>query len=287
MKFAKSYIAKFQFSTVTSGEFKDYFVEYVRTNGDDAQKSAVQSINWDHIFHNAGMPIHTPDFSTSLKDGPLELAARWIEAADNDVSGFSQADRSGWVTLQNNIFLDKLLESASKKPLSAEKLENMNKIYDFGSVNNCEIKFRWQCLCLSTGVTWIVYAVVTFVKSQGRMKYVRPLYRALNACSKVNGSKIAKTTFIEAYSMYHPIAQKMLANDLSVTAEEIAAASPPVPTLPPKETLTVKSNAVKTSIKVGILRLKNWCFSTWPRLASATGVVAAFSYIFFKRLFKK
>ena len=46
---------------------------------------------------------------------------------------------------------------------------------------------------------WIVPHVITFVKSQGRMKFVRPLYRALYKSAV--GSSIAKRTFIELNEM--------------------------------------------------------------------------------------
>lgn len=36
---------------------------------------------------------------------------------------------------------------------------------------------RWLTLCLESGLTAVFPEVVDFVKRQGRMKYVRPLYR--------------------------------------------------------------------------------------------------------------
>lgn len=53
-----------------------------------------------------------------------------------------------------------------------------------------------------------------FLKEQGRMKYLRPLYRALYKSSI--GKETALKTFEEARQGYHPIAAKMVANDLKV-----------------------------------------------------------------------
>jgi leukotriene-A4 hydrolase len=53
------------------------------------------------------------------------------------------------------------------------------------------------------------------VKSQGRMKYLRPLYRALRLY-KDGGRAFAEKTFEEARRMYHPIAEKMVASDLGL-----------------------------------------------------------------------
>ncbi len=49
---------------------------------------------------------------------------------------------------------------------------------------------------------------------QGRMKYLRPIYRALSATSE--GKEFAKEVFAEAGPTYHPIAYKMVAADLGV-----------------------------------------------------------------------
>ena len=62
------------------------------------------------------------------------------------------------------------------------------------------------------GDTAIIPLTVEFLKSQGRMKYLRPLYRALFKKRK----EVALGTFREARSSYHPIAAKMVAVDLGL-----------------------------------------------------------------------
>lgn len=60
----------------------------------------------------------------------------------------------------------------------------------------------------------VVPLAVQFLKEQGRMKFLRPLYRALYK-SKM-GKDIAVQTFQESRQSYHPIAAKMVAADLHV-----------------------------------------------------------------------
>lgn len=60
----------------------------------------------------------------------------------------------------------------------------------------------------------MVPLATAFLKAQGRMKYLRPLYRALFR-SKV-GKQAALDTFAAAKSSYHPIAAKMVAVDLGL-----------------------------------------------------------------------
>ncbi len=66
-----------------------------------------------------------------------------------------------------------------------------------------------------TGDGAILGQTAEFLKEQGRMKYLRPLYRALFK-SKI-GKELALKTFQEARAGYHPIAAKMVASDLKVS----------------------------------------------------------------------
>jgi len=60
-------------------------------------------------------------------------------------------------------------------------------------------------------------SVVEFVIEQGRMKFVRPLYRELYRVSD-NGKEIARKTFLEHRKIYHSIAEKMVAKDLELNS---------------------------------------------------------------------
>lgn len=54
----------------------------------------------------------------------------------------------------------------------------------------------------------------SFLAKVGRMKYVRPLFRALNKAK--NGSELAKQTFIQLRGFYHPICARLVAKDLGI-----------------------------------------------------------------------
>jgi hypothetical protein len=55
------------------------------------------------------------------------------------------------------------------------------------------------------------------------MKFVRPLYRALNA--SVAGKAHAKSTFEKFKNMYHPIAKKMIEQDFEKASKESTTSS--------------------------------------------------------------
>lgn len=56
--------------------------------------------------------------------------------------------------------------------------------------------------------------MIDFVTSQGRMKYVRPLYKGLFRSTM--GRMAAVDTFVAHRAALHPIAQKMVGSDLGL-----------------------------------------------------------------------
>lgn len=64
----------------------------------------------------------------------------------------------------------------------------------------------------------MLMVIVYFITSQGRMKFVRPLYRALHE-SKM-GKDLAVDAFLKNKDFYHPICAKMIASDLQLAASK-------------------------------------------------------------------
>ena len=98
--------------------------------------------------------------------------------------------------------------------LSLETLMAMDALYKFSTSKNAEIRFKWQMLCISSEASFILPQVETFLKEQGRMKFIRPLFRALGK-KNADTRAVALRVFEEWKCNYHPIAQKMIAKDLA------------------------------------------------------------------------
>ena len=91
----------------------------------------------------------------------------------------------------------------------------MEQLYKMNSKTNSEIKFRWLRLCLKGEWTDAFPHTVSFVLEQGRMKFVRPLYRDLFNCPG-GGKTLATETFLKNKQIYHGIAAMMIARDLGI-----------------------------------------------------------------------
>lgn len=65
----------------------------------------------------------------------------------------------------------------SQDALPIEKIKSMEDVYQFNSSTNCEILYRWIRLCIQSRWEPIIPLAIKFITQQGRMKFVRPIYR--------------------------------------------------------------------------------------------------------------
>ena len=168
--FLKSYYDHFKYQSIDSNEFKDYFLNYF--------KSKEFNIDWDKWFNQPGMPIYKPNYDDSLAKICMELKQKWIDWNVQDKCPFTGEDLNAMSAEQQIEFLGQMIE---EKPLPIEKLEKMQEVYDLSSSNNSEIKFKWIRLGLKAGWSDAVPRAVQMVTEQGRMKFLRPLYRYCQA----------------------------------------------------------------------------------------------------------
>jgi leukotriene-A4 hydrolase len=210
---------------VTSDEFRDYFLQYFKGN------AAAESVDWETWYNAPGMPPETNEFDRSLAQEAEDLAACWLAFDRDDGTLPETQDLGSWSTGQIVCFLDKVLEETKTStegttekagsPLKASTVHAMDKSYGFAGSQNAEILFRYCMLALAAEDQTMIKVILHFMTSQGRMKYVRPLYRALFASEM--GKDMAVSVFLENKNFYHPIGAKMIASDLMIDKKEDSA----------------------------------------------------------------
>ena len=210
-KFFQAYIAKFASKTVTSEEFRNFFNQHFKDN------DAARSFDWNTWLYKPGMPPEKPEFDRTLSEASEKLAMSWYEV-DRTGAMVPSVNLKEWSSEQITCFLDSLLDLCEDQPLKLETLGTMKRMYGFESTKNSEILFRYCCLAIAAEDTDIIPVVIHFITTQGRMKFTRPLYKALYR-SKM-GKELAVQTFLDHLDFYHPICVKMVAADLSVNIQE-------------------------------------------------------------------
>jgi leukotriene-A4 hydrolase len=80
-----------------------------------------------------------------------------------------------------------------------------------------QVRCKWLLLCIGAEDSAALEDALLFSREQGRMKFVRPLYKALYK------SKMGRLAALEQFKgirfAYHPICEKMIAADLHVRSE--------------------------------------------------------------------
>jgi leukotriene-A4 hydrolase len=166
--FLKSYYDKFKFESIDSEQFKAYFLDYFKG------EKAVQAIDWDTWFNQPGMPKIKPKYDDRLARGCQDLRDRWVKWDGQGEAPFTAKDVDGFSSPQMVEFLSLLL---LEEPLSQAKLETMGELYKLTETKNAEIRMRWIRLGLRGQYDGVVDNAVRMVTEQGRMKFLRPIYR--------------------------------------------------------------------------------------------------------------
>uniref|UniRef100_A0A1B6EZ69 Leukotriene A(4) hydrolase n=1 Tax=Cuerna arida TaxID=1464854 RepID=A0A1B6EZ69_9HEMI len=170
--FLKAYLDNFKYRSIETRDFKTFFKSYFANN------TASKSVDWDSWLFTPGMPFIIPKYNTSLADACTALANRWVQWDMTEPNPFAPTDIMEFHTLQVLEFLAQLLELES---FSLDKVQALQSVYSFNASNNSEIKFRWLRLCIKVRWEEQVTPALQFVTEQGRMKFVRPIYRDLYA----------------------------------------------------------------------------------------------------------
>lgn len=103
---------------------------------------------------------------------------------------------------------------AFPEPLDAARAEILGEVYDLISSKNVEVKSAYFEVSLKCKATKTYPLVAELLGQVGRMKFVRPLFQALNKVDR----DLALKTFETNREFYHPICRAMVAKDLGVAA---------------------------------------------------------------------
>ncbi|KAL3925632.1 MAG: hypothetical protein SGILL_000283 [Bacillariaceae sp.] len=209
--FFQAYIKRFAAKTLTSENFKAFFMEHFKGN------DKVKEVDWQAWMYGQGMPPVLPPLDQSMAKASTDMSKVWLAVDRDSKAPPAKNEMASWSSLQIVTFLDALQVATTDQPLQVSTLQAMNGLYHFAESRNSEILHRYCQLAVASEDASILPVVVRFITTQGRMKFVRPLYRSLYRSDF--GRDLAVKTFLNNADFYHPIASKMIANDLKVSGK--------------------------------------------------------------------
>lgn len=132
------------------------------------------------------------------------FAAQDEAAAAFAAGGAAPAAWSGWTTDERLRFLSRL-----PRRLPTERLAALEAAYGLDTTGNMELRFAWLDLAVANRFDPALPALERFLLSQGRGKFVRPLFQAL-AKDRQWGRPIGEQLYPRARPLYHPVVTREL-----------------------------------------------------------------------------
>ena len=185
--FVRRYIARFSFTSITTAEFEAFV---------DAElpglRDQVDLATW---IHQPGLPASAPVFSSEVLD-ELGALARGITEGRRPDPETARA----WSATHWQIYLQQL-----PRPLPAADLAWLDEQFALTASGNAEILCEWLVITATSGWQPATDRLRAFLGHVGRMKYLKPLYKAL--MGDVATQPLAREIFAASKDVYHPIAR--------------------------------------------------------------------------------
>ncbi len=191
----RGYFNRHAFTSITTGQFvSDLQQELLRGDAELADRLNLQA--W---LHEPGLPAsaYVPTSSAfSQVDGQARRLADGAAPTDLQVQG--------WTPQQWQHFLEQLRTMT----LSPAQVRALDARYELSTSGNSEILFAWLRVTVARQYEPAVPALERFLTSQGRRKFLRPLYEDLMQTPW--GQPIARRIYQQARGSYHSVSAQTL-----------------------------------------------------------------------------
>ena len=195
--FLQEYMDVFRFRAITTEQFCQ-FVE--------AQLPGVlRKVEADVWIHMPGMPANAPVFRSAQLDALTALGAAWTEGKRPDPA-------QAWTATELLIYLQNV-----PRPLPDADCAELDRRLGLMDRGNYELLVEWLCIAAASGYEPAFPRIREVLLRVGRMKYLRPLYKALGATPATRD--LARAIFAEASPGYHSLSRRVVQGVIDTYAE--------------------------------------------------------------------
>ena len=182
-RWLRSYLQAFRFGAITTDDFTAHLEGELP--GLLEQVEAPRWLDREGVPENAARP----------RSARLEAIERLAGAPPGDAA-------RAWTPTEWQLYLESVPRPASPELCAALDAHGLT------ASTNYEVLVSWLVLALSSGHHGVVPRAEEVLGAVGRMKYLRPLYRALAADERTRD--LARRTFERCAAGYHPIARQVV-----------------------------------------------------------------------------
>ncbi|MEE9391457.1 MAG: M1 family metallopeptidase [Planctomycetota bacterium] len=193
--FLRRYFDHFSFRSITTATFRSFLEKNLLASNPEA----AAKVDLDEWIEGSGLPDDLPrEASEAFKE--IDQAIMEWDAGRLQLGSTGHAS---WTTQEWLHFIASLGE---RRPVA--KLSEIDRAYRLTASGNSEITAAWLKLSITSGYTPAFEKTAHFLTSQGRRKFLTPLYKALMQTPA--GKKRAMEIYRRARPTYHAISVRTI-----------------------------------------------------------------------------
>lgn len=187
--FIQAYMKHFRFQSITTEQFCAFA---------EAQFPGVLAkVKADAWLHEPGIPADAPRFASPKLEALTALGAGWDAAKRASAEELKALTPTELLILLQNL----------PRPLPEPECAWLEAQLGLTARGNFEILVEWLCIAAASGFAPTFPRIREVLAAVGRMKYVRPLYKALGQTEA--GRTLAREVFAEASPRYHALTRRV------------------------------------------------------------------------------
>ncbi len=190
--YLRSYFDRHAFQPITTAQF----LADIRTHLIAGDAALEQRLDVEQWLYEPGLPDNAPAPQSAALDLVEEQARAFAGGAPASSVGTAAAN---WSTQEWQHFLESLPDT-----LSPAQVADLDRALGLSARRNSEVLFAWLRLAVRHGYQPAMPALEQFLTTQGRRKFLRPLYEDLMATDW--GTADARRIYDRARPLYHTVA---------------------------------------------------------------------------------
>ena len=185
--FLRRYMDTFEFRSLDTEEFLRFLEKEL--------PGVAEKVGAREWIYEPGVPANEPRAESERLRELSELAEGWNDGRRPEVEAAKQWPVAEWL-----VYLGKL-----PSDIGEEGCAWLDENFELTRSGNSEILCKWLVMAIENGYEPVLDKARAFLGSIGRMKYLKPTYKALAEQPKT--SSLARSIYDEHKGMYHPIAR--------------------------------------------------------------------------------
>jgi leukotriene A-4 hydrolase/aminopeptidase len=183
--FLRAYVNRFRFQSITTKDFLKLLEETL--------PGLAKKVDADAWLHGEGIPPGAPQPHSKKLDAVRALAGK-VPSAEQV---------KAWNPMEWVLYLE-----ATEHPAPATLISELDQRYHLTKSANYEVLVSWLQLAIRSSHAPALARTEEVLGAVGRMKYLKPLYRALLHAPST--AELARRCFDRYRDRYHPIAQQVI-----------------------------------------------------------------------------